>query len=227
MGVSSFTIWRTLHEQGLHPYHIQRVQDLKPEDPPRRIAFCQWRLQKIDEEPNFLSIVLTTDEAEFTRDGVFNSHNTHIWSEENPHQIRERGFQQRFSINVWAGTSIIGNRLIRPHILPPHLNGEGYLNFLQNELSDFWMTCRCKFGGICGRYLHDGAPAHSARGVKNWLDANLENRWIGRNGPVLWPARSPELNPCDFFLWGHLKQIVYETPVNTVEELTVRVNNAA
>jgi hypothetical protein len=29
-----------------------------------------------------------------------------------------------------------------------------------------------------------------------------------------------------FFL-GHLKQIVYETPVNTVEELTVRVNNAA
>jgi hypothetical protein len=29
-----------------------------------------------------------------------------------------------------------------------------------------------------------------------------------------------------FFLWDHLKQIVYETPVNTVKELTVRVNNA-
>jgi hypothetical protein len=38
MGVSNFTIWRTLHEQGLHPYHFQRVQHLKPEDP-RRIAF--------------------------------------------------------------------------------------------------------------------------------------------------------------------------------------------
>jgi hypothetical protein len=59
MSVSSFTIWRTLHEQGLHPYHLQRVQHLKPEDPPRRIAFCQWLLQRIDEEPNFLSIVLT------------------------------------------------------------------------------------------------------------------------------------------------------------------------
>jgi hypothetical protein len=46
--------------------------------------FCQWLLQKIDEEPNFLSIVLTTDEAGFTRDGVFNSYNTHIWWEENP-----------------------------------------------------------------------------------------------------------------------------------------------
>jgi hypothetical protein len=36
--VSSFIIWRTLHEQGLHPYHLQRVQHLKSEDPPRRIA---------------------------------------------------------------------------------------------------------------------------------------------------------------------------------------------
>jgi hypothetical protein len=67
----------------------------------------------------------------------------------------------------------------------------------------------CKFGGI-----QDGAPAH-----------NLENRGIGRNGPVLWPTRSTDLSPCDFFLWGHLKQIVYETPVNSVEELSV--NNAA
>jgi hypothetical protein len=45
LSVSSFTIWRTLHEQGLHPYHLQRVQHLKSEDPPRRIAFCQWLLQ--------------------------------------------------------------------------------------------------------------------------------------------------------------------------------------
>jgi hypothetical protein len=129
-------------------------------------------LQKIDEEPNFLSIVLTTDEAGFTRDGVFNAHNTHIWSEENLHQIRERGFQQRFSINMWAG--IIGNRLIGLHVLPPHLNGEEYLIFLQNELSD----------------LLDDVPLRVRRDM--WC--------TGRNGPGLWPARSPDLNPCDFFM---------------------------
>jgi hypothetical protein len=44
---SSFTIWRTLHEQGLHPYHLQHAQHLKSEDPPRRIAFCQWLLQYV------------------------------------------------------------------------------------------------------------------------------------------------------------------------------------
>jgi hypothetical protein len=52
------------------------------------------------------------------------------------------------------------------------------------------------------------------------MDSNLENRWIDRDGPVLWPARSPDLNTCDFFLWGRLKQIMYETAVNTVKELT-------
>jgi hypothetical protein len=45
---------------------------LKPQD--RRIAFCQWLLQKICEKPNLLHIVLTTDEAGFTRDGVFSLH---------------------------------------------------------------------------------------------------------------------------------------------------------
>jgi hypothetical protein len=34
----------------LHPYHLQRVQHLKPEDPPRRIAFCQWLLQVVMEQ---------------------------------------------------------------------------------------------------------------------------------------------------------------------------------
>jgi hypothetical protein len=35
----------------------------------------------------------------------------------------------------------------------------------------------------------------------------------------LWPARSPDLNPIDFYLWGSLKNIVYGTAVNDVAEL--------
>jgi hypothetical protein len=37
IGVSSFIVWRTLNEQGLHPQHVQRVQALKEEDLPRNI----------------------------------------------------------------------------------------------------------------------------------------------------------------------------------------------
>lgn len=42
-----------------------------------------------------------------------------------------------------------------------------------------------------------------------------------------WPARSPDLSPMDFFLWGHLKQKAYEGPVgNNVEILKQRITAA-
>ena len=37
--------------------------------------------------------------------------------------------------------------------------------------------------------------------------------WIGKGGPVAWPPRSPDLTLLDFFLWGHIKSLVYKTPV--------------
>jgi inhibitor of nuclear factor kappa-B kinase subunit alpha len=41
----------------------------------------------------------------------------------------------------------------------------------------------------------------------------------------LWPARSPDLNPCDFYLWGNLKQKVYKTNSHTIEELKENIRN--
>jgi hypothetical protein len=36
--------------------------------------------------------------------------------------------------------------------------------------------------------------------------------------PGLWPARSPDLTPCDFYLWDYLKNKVYRTyPYNEEE----------
>ncbi|GBO40468.1 hypothetical protein AVEN_267533-1 [Araneus ventricosus] len=39
---------------------------------------------------------------------------------------------------------------------------------------------------------------------------------MGYGGYVEWPPCSPELNPLDFFLWGYIKQRVYETPPPTL-----------
>jgi hypothetical protein len=49
----------------------------------------------------------------------------------------------------------------------------------------------------------DGAPQHYHFDVRAQLNANLPGRWIGRasdnDSPLLpWPARSPDLTPCDF-----------------------------
>jgi hypothetical protein len=47
-------------------------------------------------------------------------------------------------------------------------------------------------------------------GVRNFLNDSFPNCWIGRGGAINWPARSPDLAPCDFFLWGHLKSKIYK-----------------
>jgi hypothetical protein len=36
---------------------------------------------------------------------------------------------------------------------------------------------------------------------------------LGRDSNNLWPPRSPDLTPLDFFLWGTLKERIYQTPV--------------
>ena len=74
--------------------------------------------------------------------------------------------------------------------------------------------------------MHDGAPPHFGVVVQEYLNAHFPNRWIGRGGPISWPARSPDLNPIDFYLWGHLKSLVYETPVDSEAELLPRIQAA-
>ena len=45
------------------------------------------------------------------------------------------------------------------------------------------------------------------------------NRVISRRTDNPWPAHSPDLNPCDFFLWGHVKNQVFANSPETVEDL--------
>ncbi|KAJ8882818.1 hypothetical protein PR048_014632 [Dryococelus australis] len=44
---------------------------------------------------------------------------------------------------------------------------------------------------------------------------------------TFWPARSPDLTPLDYFLWGHMKDVIYETPVESEEDLLAQIMAAA
>ncbi|KAJ4434371.1 hypothetical protein ANN_22931 [Periplaneta americana] len=117
--------------------------------------------------------------------------------------------QVQFSLNMWA--SIIGDRLVGPHVLVNRLTGQAYTNFLENTiphvLEDTPLINRQHI-----HFLHDGAPAHFSRTARRYLDRRFPDRWIGRGGPIAWPPRSSDLNPLDFYLWGHLKSLVYSSP---------------
>lgn len=51
------------------------------------------------------------------------------------------------------------------------------------------------------------------------LRTKFEGRVISRREDVMWPGRSCDLTPLDFFLWGFLKEKVYANNPRTVSKL--------
>ena len=69
------------------------------------------------------------------------------------------------------------------------------------------------------KFQQDGATAHTARETLTLLKDCFPNRLISRFGDIPWPPRSPDLTPCDFFLWGNLKSRVYVTNPTNLQDL--------
>jgi len=42
MGVPHTKVWRTLHQHGLYPFHLQMVQCLEEGDEARQLDLCRW-----------------------------------------------------------------------------------------------------------------------------------------------------------------------------------------
>lgn len=145
-----------------------------------------------------------------------------MWAEENPFATRETHSQHKFSFNVWCG--VFDNKLIGPHLFPHRLTGEVYLDFLQNILTVLLDDAGINVAGIY--FQHDGASPHYRLIVRQFLNENFPNTWIGRGGSNQWPSRSPDFNPVDYHIWGYLKSKVYSTDINSREELLQRIEDA-
>ena len=66
-------------------------------------------------------------------------------------------------------------------------------------------------------WAQNGAPALRVIEVRDRLNEVFgENRVIALQHNVEWPPRSPDLTPCDFFLWGYLKNKVFTTPPENI-----------
>lgn len=226
--ISDKTVLQTIHESKMHPYKMQIVQELREDDSDRRIEFCEHMMNSIDQNNIALEWILFSDESTFTLSGEVNRQNCRYWSNQNPHWIRESHSQYPEKVNVWAG--IIGDHVIGPKFFNGNLTGEQYLAFLQEDL----IPClSALFPNPIDPDLfddriwfqQDGAPPHFALNVRRYLDENFRNRWIGRRGAIEWPARSPDLTPMDFFLWGYLKSKVFVNKPDSIDTLKERITH--
>ena len=90
------TVHKVLHKNlRLYAYKVQMLQELQPNDMPRRKEFAVNMLQRISEDEAFLKQVCFSDEATFHVSGKLNKHNVRIWGLENLHENREEAMLQR------------------------------------------------------------------------------------------------------------------------------------
>ena len=59
----------------------------------------------------------------------------------------------------------------------------------------------------------------------NAVNALFLNRAISRNGDIPWASPSPDLTPCNYFLWEYLKTKMFETRPRTIVDLKQRIQD--
>ncbi|GFV77620.1 transposable element Tc3 transposase [Trichonephila clavipes] len=73
-------------------------------------------------------------------------------------------------------------------------------------------------------FQQDGATCHTARATIDLFKDTFGDRLISRFGPVIWPPRSCDLTPLDYFLWGYVKSLVYADKPQTLDHLKDNVH---
>ena len=117
---------------------------------------------------------------------------------------------------MWCG--LHRNGIVGPVSIEGNIN----LDVLKKKVIPF---CNEQFDEII--FQQDGAPAHYANKVRNYLNSKLPGTWIGRRGSIEWPARSPDLSPLDFFFWGVMKDRVYSQKFTNLDDLKKAIRREA
>ena len=204
----------------LTPYKISVVHQLKPADAPARIAYCNWFQNEVESGLLDPGLYFITDEAWFHLSGYVNSQNNRYWSSDNPHEFQEQPLHDQ-KIGVWCAIS--SRRIVGPIFFEQTVNSNRYIVNILNPFLEQLTDEEKSFG----YFQQDGATAHTARVTIERVHAVFgAERTVSRNSDTAWPARSPDLSPCDFFLWGSLKGQVYQNKPRTLEELKTNISNA-
>ena len=69
-------------------------------------------------------------------------------------------------------------------------------------------------------FQQDGALGHRAKTVQSWLEKQFGGKFVKKD---MWPPRWPDLNPCDIFLWGYLKDRVYAKRLESIDQLKEKI----
>jgi len=226
LNLAPTTVWRILHKElDFKAYKVSINQLLKESDIAARMTFEAEMREKLETGVININKIWFSDEAHFYLHGFVNRQNYRIWGTENPHFVVERPLHPEY-LTVWMGIS--GSGLIGPFFFYDTVTGERYKTMLEN---DFFPAARtkCQIDGFW--FQQDGATPHRTTEVKDCIRSVFDDRIIAlgftseEGGEIAWPPHSPDLNPCDFALWGMMKDHVYKNQPNNLFELKSAIEN--
>jgi hypothetical protein len=210
-----------------YPYKISRHQQLIPGDSQKRVDFALMFLARMDVDDAFPWKILWGDEAHFYMNGTVNTQNCRIWASEPPNVIHEIPLHSP-NLTVWCGFTarfILGPYFfeeLRPSgPVTCSVTAKRYLHMLETFVVPQLQQRQCLTETV---FMQDGAPPHIGRAVQQLLRNHFtDDRVISRYFHMAWPPRSPDLTPCDFWLWGYLKSNVYRGGVANLNDLKDRI----
>lgn len=212
IGVSATLVHSILHDDlHLKPYKYQHYHKLEEGDGEKRVIFAKW----------FLSLpysaklnLICCDEAYFYLTQTVNKQNNRMWAETNPKVGIEEPLHDS-KLLVWVAIS--ADKVQGVYFFEGTVNKENYLNMLRFY---FWKKIENVYRHEKYYFLQDGATPHTATTVQTFLKAKFQDKFIDKS---MWPPRSPDLNPLDFYLWGYLKDRVYNPLPYSLDELKANI----
>lgn len=192
----------------MYPYKTTVIHQLYPHDFQQRINYCNWFNNNLQDD-NILDRVFFSDEAWFHLSGYVNSQNFRTWASENPHNYSETSLHP-IKVGIWVAIS--RRRIIGPIFFHDTINAERYRT---NILEPFFANLHDDELQL-GYFQQDGATAHTAGGTIRYIQEFYGDRIISRG---VWPSRSPDLTPLDFYLFGKIKNRIYRNRLHNLDEL--------
>jgi hypothetical protein len=104
-------------------------------------------------------------------------------------------------VGVWCVVS--ARRIVEPVLFNEAINCERYVQVILGQFFPELTEEETTYGW----FQQNSASAHTALISMQALSDVFGDRIVCSG---IWPTRSPDLNPCDFFFWGCLKDKVYE-----------------
>ena len=212
LDVSPTLVYHVLHDDmHLKPYKFHLWHKLEHHGYQKRVDFASWFLQL---PPVTKFYLICCDEAYFYLTLPVNKQNNRKWARSQPLEGIEVPLHDK-KILVWCAIS--ATKVYGVFYFENSVNQHNYLEMLR----DFFWPKQLRTAEYQKHFfLQDGATPHTANTVQTWLKEKFLTKFIDKSP---WPPRSPDLNPCDFFLWGYLKGRVYNPLPKTLEDLKVNL----